>query len=287
MAISQTKYINIISATAGEPAVSQRELIGRVFTLNVAVPVGQVIEFGGGATNALAAVGEYFGTTSEEYAFASRYFSFVSKKGTQPSKISFANAAFQAKAGIIGTPNVALTTLKSITNGELEFTVNGETVSVSGINLSSATSLQDVADIIKVAVQAENSDVSCSFHPLANNRFVLHWDETESGVEFGFATGDVAEMLGWTALTGLITQGLDSGSRTFVDVLNDSVDLSNNFFSFTFVNGYELSASDVAVIGQWVAAQNVRYLFSCVCTPAQAGQRVRVPYRGPYGNCPG
>lgn len=270
MAISQTKYINIISAVAGEPAVSQRELIGRVFTLNVAVPVGQVIEFGGGATNALAAVGEYFGTTSEEYAFASRYFSFVSKKGTQPSKISFANAAFQRKAGIIGTPNVALTTLKSITNGELEFTVNDETVSVSDINLSGATSLQDVADIIDGAVSVANSNLGCSFSTAANNRFVLNWNETESGIEFGFATGDVAEILGWTSLTGLISQGLDSGSRTYVDVLNDSVDLSNNFFSFTFVNAYPLSASDVAVIGQWVATQNVRYLFSCGCTPAQA-----------------
>ena len=84
MPIAQSKYINIISAVGGVPAVSQRELIGRVFTSNYLVPANTVVEFDGGATIALKSVGEYFGLTSPEYAFAEKYFGFESKKGLHP-----------------------------------------------------------------------------------------------------------------------------------------------------------------------------------------------------------
>ena len=48
MAISQNKYVNIISAVGGASSIVQRDLMGRVFTSNALVPAGQIIEFSGG-----------------------------------------------------------------------------------------------------------------------------------------------------------------------------------------------------------------------------------------------
>mgnify|MGYP002524609330 CR=1 FL=1 len=88
MAISQSKYINIVCSLGGGSSVNQRELIGRVFTSNYLVPVNKVVEFGGGKSAALLAIGEYFGLTSSEYHFADKYFSFETAANTQPQKIS-------------------------------------------------------------------------------------------------------------------------------------------------------------------------------------------------------
>ena len=69
MAISQNKYINIISAVSNSGSVRQRDLIARVFTDNVFVPVGSIVEFSGGATVALEQVGDYFGMASKESCY--------------------------------------------------------------------------------------------------------------------------------------------------------------------------------------------------------------------------
>jgi hypothetical protein len=85
MAISFTKYVDITSGVGGGAGVRQRDLIGRIFTTNVALAVDTIVEM-----TTLADVGTLFGTTSEEYKRASFYFGWVSKNITSPSKISFA-----------------------------------------------------------------------------------------------------------------------------------------------------------------------------------------------------
>ncbi len=85
MAISFTKYVDITSGVGGSAGVRQRDLIGRIFTTNVALAVGTIAEF-----TTLADVGTFFGTTSEEYLRASFYFGWVSKNISSPTKISFA-----------------------------------------------------------------------------------------------------------------------------------------------------------------------------------------------------
>ena len=85
MAISFKKYVDITSGVGGNSGVKTRELIGRIFTTNTALSVGQVVEM-----TTLADVGTLFGTTSEEYLRASFYFGWVSKNIKSPKKISFA-----------------------------------------------------------------------------------------------------------------------------------------------------------------------------------------------------
>lgn len=266
MAISQTKYINIISGVGGQPAVSQRDLIGRVFTNNALVPTGAVVEFSGGATAALKSVGDYFGTTSAEYAFASKYFGFVSKKATQASKISFARYASVATgATVYGIKDVALNACQSETDGDLTFELNGEAKTVNSVNLFSATDLANVATSVTTALTT--ADIDCSVeYDATNARFVLKTTETGAGNTLSACKGSLATLFGWDELNAIISDGVDAATPALT--VAESAEVSNNFYSFCFLT--ELQANDLQAIAEWVQAQNVRYMFSITTTPANA-----------------
>ena len=266
MAISQTKYINIISGVGGQPAVSQRDLIGRVFTKNALVPTGAVVEFSGGATAALKSVGEYFGTTSAEYAFASKYFGFVSKKATQASKISFARYVSDASAATVyGVKDVALTACQAITDGDLTFELNGASKTIKAVNLFSATDLASVAKLVSTALT--KATIACAVeYDATNARFVLKTSATGAGNTLSACTGSLATLFGWDELNAIVSDGADV--NTPVATVEASADISNNFYSFCFLN--DLSGDDLKAIAEWVQAQNVRYMFSITTTPANA-----------------
>ena len=262
MPIAQSKYINIISAVGGVPAVSQRELIGRVFTSNYLVPANTVVEFDGGATVALKSVGEYFGLTSPEYAFAEKYFGFESKKGLHPKKIGFARYLTEAvPAYVVGKSGVSLTDLKSITNGSLILILNGENNEFSGINLSSANSLTNVASLISSAIT--NHLVVCEYDE-GNGRFLLKTVATGDGQTLSVKASDLASALGFES--AIVSDG--AGQKTAVECVSGMEEISNNFFTFTFLDS--LGSDDVVALAQWVDSQNVRYMFSYTVNPTNA-----------------
>lgn len=262
MPIAQSKYINIISAVGGVPAVSQRELIGRVFTSNYLVPANTVVEFDGGATVALKSVGEYFGLTSPEYAFAEKYFGFESKKGLHPKKIGFARYLTEAvPAYVVGKSGVSLTDLKSITNGSLILNLNGENNEFSGINLSSANSLTNVASLISSAIT--NNLVVCEYDE-GNGRFLLKTVATGDGQTLSVKASDLASALGFES--AIVSDG--AGQKTAVECVSGMEEISNNFFTFTFLDS--LGSGDVVALAQWVDSQNVRYMFSYTVNPTNA-----------------
>lgn len=262
MPIAQSKYINIISAVGGVPAVSQRELIGRVFTSNYLVPANTVVEFDGGATVALKSVGEYFGLTSPEYAFAEKYFGFESKKGLHPKKIGFARYLTEAvPAYVVGKSGVSLTDLKSITNGSLILNLNGENNEFSGINLSSANSLTNVASLISSAIT--NHLVVCEYDE-GNGRFLLKTVATGDGQTLSVKASDLASALGFES--AIVSDG--AGQKTAVECVSGMEEISNNFFTFTFLDS--LGSDDVVALAQWVDSQNVRYMFSYTVNPTNA-----------------
>lgn len=262
MAISQNKYINIVSAVGGGETIRQRDLMGRVFTANYLAPVGQVIEFTGGPTIALENIGEYFGVTSDEYAFASKYFQ-PNKKGMSPQKISFSGVSTSdTSAMIIGVRDVKLADIQAITTGTLSLTVNGTLKEYTNINLSSVSSLKNAG--IALMVEVQNDGLVVEYE---NGRFVISTQDTGDGQVLGFAEGSVAELLGWTESDGVLVEGHDG--MTALETVVDSEGLSNNFFSFCFL-GVELSNNDITGLAEWVNTQNVKYLFSLGVTPNNA-----------------
>lgn len=251
MAISQSKYVNIVSSLGGGSSVSQRELIGRVFTSNYLVPVNKVIEFGGGATTALAAIGEYFGVTSDEYLFASKYFSFATKANTQPQKLSFARFVSESvPARLIGKPKPVLSELQAITDGVLTVNIDGNDESFTRINFSSATSLSEVSEILSNAISG--TDATCSYD-VSNGRFYI-----TATTSIGYGSGSVAEALGFVESEAILSEAGEA--KTPLETVSESSELSNNFFSFCFLD--EISNSDIASVAEWTNLQNVKYLYS-------------------------
>ena len=259
MAISQSKYVNIVSSLGGGTAVSQRELIGRVFTSNYLVPVNTVIEFGGGAQTALSSVGEYFGTLSDEYAFAKNYFDFSTSANTQPQKIGFARYASTAVSpSLTGTAGLVLANLQAITDGKLLINIDGTDESFTGINLSSATSFSEVASLLSTAIAASNA--SCSYDAITK-RFTI-----TATTSIGYGSGTVATALG--LVEGVAILGPAGSAKTALETVSESAELSNNFFSFCFLD--DLTTAEIKAVAEWVDAQNVKYMFSVGVTPANA-----------------
>lgn len=263
MPIAQTKYIHIISTAGAVPTVSQRELIGRVFSSNYLIPTNTVVEFDGGASTALSEIGNYFGVTSAEYGFAIKYFAFESKKGLKPKKIGFARYVTEdVPATIIGSKNVSLETLRSITDGTLIVKVNGIQRSVSGVNLSSAESLTGVATLLSSALQ-DGGNLVCEYD-VENARFFLKTTTTGDGNTLEVTGGTMASVFGFA--NGIVSDG--ANQMTAVECVSTLSELSNNFFSFTFLNS--LGSGDIVALAEWTHNQNVRYMFSVTVNPETA-----------------
>lgn len=259
MAISQSKYINIVSSIGGGSSVNQRDLMGRVFTSNYLVPVNQVVEFSGGKTSALSAIADYFGTTSDEYKFANKYFSFSTAANTEPQKISFAryNEGVATSATLAGAVSASkLETLQAITSGTLSITVGTIDIDLTGINLSSATSFADVATLLTTAF---NGGVDSVVYDATNKRFVI-----SSASSLTYATGTVATALGLVEGAGILSES--SSAMTALETITASAELSNNFFSFCFLDA--LSVEDITAVAEWTDNQNVKYMYSVGVLPS-------------------
>lgn len=269
MAIPQTKYVNIISAVGGTSQVSQRDLMGRIFTSNPLVPAGAVVEFSGGSSTALTAVGNYFGTASTEYAFASKYFAYISRKGTTPQKISFAPHATSATSAVLygAVKSAPLTSFTELTNADVTFKADNTTFALTALNLASATSFAEVALIIQTAINTIADETATFAYDATLMRFVFSTVATGEGHTVEYATGSLASLLGMNEGNSGAILSDSSVAKTGLQALTESAELSNNFFSFAFLTS--VSGEETA-IASWVKAQNVRYMWSLGVSSANA-----------------
>jgi hypothetical protein len=164
--ISMSRYISIISGVGGGAAVAQRQLIMRIVTQNSVLPPGLVAQFANPAS-----VGAYFGTNSEEYNRATAYFSFVSKNINSPALISFARWVSTAIAPMIvgDTLTKSLAVLAAYTSGTLTLNVGATAIQLAGINLSSATTLTQVASLMQTAIQAAGVVIAAPAAPTTSS----------------------------------------------------------------------------------------------------------------------
>lgn len=238
MSIRFSKYVRIISGVAAAAGVVQRDLIGRIFTQSALVSPDAILEFSDAAS-----VGEYFGGTSDEYRRAVFYFAYVSPSISAARRISFARyAPAGAQAGIFGGGPIAnLATLKTATAGVLSFVFNGAApVSVTGINLSAATSLSDVAALLTTAISA-NADPNLADatvqYDAVNARFVfanfLFVPTTIALAAAGIGANDLRTALAWTEGAGAVfVSGV--AAQTPNEAFDNALGISNNFGSFVF-----------------------------------------------------
>lgn len=268
--ISFTRYVSITSGVGGGVAVRLRDLILRLFTTSTRVPAGTVIEM-----TAADDVATYFGSTSAEYLRAKFYFGFISKLVTAPKKISFARFAdVAAAARIYGKTATYLTSqFTSITTGSFKLTLGAYTSDVTGINLSSVTTLSQVAAALQTAIRAvvaggtDWTSATVTYNATAQ-RF-----ELVGGVVGAEAVAVAAAATG-TPLAGLI--GWDNSAvyspgvaaQTPLDAFIASVQASDNFGSFAFIPA--LAAADVTAVAAQNDTYNVKFLYTAGIAAADA-----------------
>lgn len=271
MSISIKKYVDITSGVGGSAAVKERELILRLFTTNPLVPASTVMEM----TN-LNDVALKFGTDSEEYKRAAKYFGFISKIVTKAKKISFApyttSTTIQAPSIVGGTPIATLTALKAITAGTLDITVGSNTAALTALNFSAATDLTNVASIIQTALQAK---AGFSTATVTYDNVGLRFDASFDGITPPAAvsvatTGSttISDELAWTTAAGMVTSPGSTSTGVLTSVI-EADEISDNYGSFAFC-GQALDPDTVQEIAEWNAAQNVKYQYLVGVTFANA-----------------
>ena len=268
MGISFDRYVRITSGVGGGGAVRRRDLIARFFTNSAVVPAGGFSEYGNADDVAAA-----FGNNSPEHRRALFYFGFVSKNTTRPNLISYGRWSPTAAAPtILGGMHATLAALQAITDGDFMLTIGAETVNISNLSLSSATSLSDVAaavqTIIRTGTGTDFTQATVTYNA-TSRRFEFTGGQTGAAtisVTPGTTT-DVAGPLGW--ITGaIISNGVDA--QTVTEALAASAQASNNFGSFAFV--MVLTTEQITQAATWNSTQNVLYQFHTLVNPTNASE---------------
>ena len=273
MAISITRYVDIVSGVGAGVSVARRELILRLFTTSELVPTDAVVTF-----ETLSDVGSYFGTSSEEYARAAFYFGWVSKLVTSPQKLSFASyrpAATPPRIyGAKGAQTLADWT--AISDGALDVTLGDNTYTINGLDFSAQVSLSGVAAVIQAGINAESGTMWTSATvawDATNKRFnLVGGDDGEAAVGVAApSTGggtDISLLVGWRPSTSAIWSP-GSDAETPVEAVTASAEGNNNFGSFAFVPALT-DIDAITDVAEWNQAQNVLFQFHVPVSAANA-----------------
>ncbi len=239
--------INPSVLAAGGNALS---LNGLILTQDHAVPIGSVYNF-----TTASDVGDFFGTSSNEYAWASLYFQGRNNATSYPASLLMAQypevaVAAYLRGASLGT--MSLTTLQGFT-GTITLTVNGTAEASASINLSAATSFSNAATIIQAGFTLPNFTVS---YDSIRKAFVFTSSTTGAASTITVATGTLATDLLLTSATGAVTsQGADAAvAATFMNAL---LNVNQNWASFSTV--WSASSADKIAFAAWNSSKNNRY----------------------------
>lgn len=270
MAIPQSEYVSITSSVGGATSIPYRDFMARLFTTNQMVPPQAILEFSG--ANALSSLGSYFGTESDIYVYANKYFSWISKAGYKADKISIARYALNAtSAQLINTQILpVISEFKAITNGTLIMTLNDTAREITGINLSTATDMAAVATAIQSAIRAPKDSEQLGEEwtqatVVFENQQMIFTAGTSGPMTIDAATvatgedvQDLAYPLRWsTNALPVISYGVAGGTLT--EELTRIDNISNNCGSINFIE--TLSSDQITEVAQWVDAGNVTYMY--------------------------
>lgn len=152
------------------------------------------------------AVADVFGAASPEAGFAQQYFTGLTNQAQAPKALIVGlNMQTEMAAWIQSAPITAtLSELQAISDGALTISIDGSPVSATGIDLSEAQSLSEVATTVAAKLTgttgAYNSDL---------NAFVFTTSQTGATASISYATAgsggtDLSSMLGLTQAAGAV-----------------------------------------------------------------------------------
>ena len=147
--IPASQLANVIPGVLGTGG-SPLSLNAVFLTNDPSIPIGTVQAFSSSAN-----VSSWFGATATEAVQAAIYFSGYTGCKALPQTLYFAQYNTAAVAAYLRGGSVSALTLAQLQalSGTLAVTVNGELITSSAINLSSATSFSNAATLIQTALQ--------------------------------------------------------------------------------------------------------------------------------------
>lgn len=235
MPIRMSKYVDIKSGINNIRTATEKELIARIFTQNASL-TQDVVE-----CENLAEVNAIFGTSSDEYKIASKYFNFINKYSRSPRKISFAkdftNGVYASVTG-----SVALTMDNDYENFQtimsssktLTIDINGTSTDLSiSISTEVYTDIDTVCNAVKTAINTELSTatiaVTCNY---ASGKFSFKANSKAN--QTISLSGDVADIIKISSsFNPIVITG--RAVSTYSQVFETIYQTSNNFATFVFL----------------------------------------------------
>jgi len=247
--------VNLTPTPSPTPNLSTLLVLG---TSAVIDTVSRIMTFA-----SLTAVGQYFGTTSEEYLAAQAWFA----QSPTPRNILIGAWAKTATHGQLwcaplSTANTLIAAWNAVTNGGFSVSIDGgAVVHLTGMNFSAAANLNAVAAIISAALTA--SGASCAYNANKND-FVITSTTTGTASSVSFLTAptagvDISGMMG-----GLVTS---SGAYLAPGVAAESalqcVQLFDNLFGGQWygLNIPSNTASDVMSVAAYIEADAIAHFY--------------------------
>lgn len=200
------------------------------------------------------AVGAYFGYDSDEYKAALKYFMGYDNAFKRPDTLKFARRIDVDVAGeLIGGSAAKLSDLKAITAGSFSIDVDGTTVNVTGLDLSSATTQSDVATALQTKITGTTVTYNSNL-----NAFIVVSATTGENSSVSVATGTSADALGLSSATGAVAQ---AGMVAMSEDANMTAiaRADGNWVSFTTL--YSADDDEIIALAEWTNNQKVEYAY--------------------------
>lgn len=214
------------------------------------------------------AVGDYFGVGSPEHIAADVYFTSYANKLLAPKAFFVARRIAEDVSGWLRGAKFGgtLADLKAITDGSFVISIDGSAVEIDGVDLTTATSLSDVARSIQNGLDGVAPGTTATYSSLTG-AFTITSGTTGDASEVGYAdaaaTGtDLSVLLRLRQEDGAIaSEGMNAlmPSEQMYAVLAKT----QNFVSFT--TAYAVDVEEAKLWAAWASA-NYGWLYVCRST---------------------
>lgn len=241
------------------PAGAQAQNLSTLLILGTSSIIDSVERYR--SYNTLAAVATDFGTSASEYLSAVPWFA----QSPQPTSLWIGRWFLAAGSGVLRGASLTatqqtLTNFTAVTSGGFTYTKNGVSTPVSGINLSTATSLNSVASIITSALTGATMVWNANY-----GRFELTSATTGSTSSISLLTApgsgtDISGLLGMTATNSGAYSAVGAASETAVAA---ATLFDNNYgqawYALTFASG--AVNSDHLAVAAYVEGSNTKHVY--------------------------
>ena len=254
MTIPASQLVDITPRVIGG-GLSGLAFVGTFLSTNTSLPTATAVPF-----YSQKAVGEYFGTGSNEYALAGNYFLADSNSARKPNVLWIYRYVDTATGAFLrGVTPASLATLQAITAGALTIKVDGTTIELTGLDFSSEVSYSGIADALETALATELAGTTCDWDS-SFQAFVITSPTTGATSTIEYATGDDAIALGLTS--GTLSQG--SAVTSLAETMEGCVNSNSNFWSFMPV--WNETSTEALELAGWCNDKGVRFMYAMVDT---------------------